>query len=211
MSLDGIGFNSAFELYGTFAAQQSDLAKWLGDAQINTDRNLRLMYLAGWSYNADLANTLYQEILAQRKTPANIFSGDPGDVASLYGAMELHVDTCRRGAGQRFIGIALSRSALRCSCHVGRHDIDCGTGLRRLHGLLRAAQYRQAGNPETVRRALQALHRHRLCDLWHPSAGMPRLVLRLAHGGYFRRRNGGPTNPACWRWWRPKAFRRISN
>jgi spermidine synthase len=92
MSLNGIGFNSAFELYGTFAAQQSDLAKWLGDAQVNNDRNLRLMYLAGWSYNSDLANTLYQEILAQRKTPANIFSGDPGDIASLYGAMELHVN-----------------------------------------------------------------------------------------------------------------------
>jgi len=92
-SLAGIGFNSAFDLYGTFAAQQSDLTKWLSDAQINNDRNLKLMYLAGWSYNSDQANALYQEILAQRKTPRNIFSGASGDLDSLYGAMDVHAGT----------------------------------------------------------------------------------------------------------------------
>jgi spermidine synthase len=93
VSLNQIGFTSASDLYGTFAAQRSDLAKWLGDAQVNTDRNLRLMYLAGWSYNADQANALYQEILTQRKTPRNIFSGAPGDLAAVFGQMEVHAGT----------------------------------------------------------------------------------------------------------------------
>jgi len=91
-SLNQIGFYSASDLYGTFAGQRSDLAKWLGDAQVNNDRNLRLMYLAGWSYNADLANSLYQEILAQRKTPKNIFSGAPNDLAAVFGQMEVHAN-----------------------------------------------------------------------------------------------------------------------
>jgi hypothetical protein len=87
-SLNQVGYYSASDLYGSFAAQRSDLVKWLGDAEVNNDRNLRLMYLAGWSYNADLANSLYQEILAQRKTPRNIFSGAPGDLDNLFGKME---------------------------------------------------------------------------------------------------------------------------
>jgi hypothetical protein len=93
VSLNQIGFYSASDLYGTFAAQRSDLTKWLGDAQVNNDRNLRLMYLAGWSYNAEIANSLYQEILAQRKTPRNIFSGAPDDLDVLFGTMDSHAGT----------------------------------------------------------------------------------------------------------------------
>ncbi len=89
-SLKEVGYFSASDLNGSVAAQRSDLTKWLGDAQVNNDRNLRLMYLAGWSYNADLANSLYQEILAQRKTPRNIFSGAPDDLSNLFGKMEAH-------------------------------------------------------------------------------------------------------------------------
>src|SRR4029077_20036750 len=41
-SLHEIGFNSATELFSTFAGNQQMLGPWLADAQINRDRNLRL-------------------------------------------------------------------------------------------------------------------------------------------------------------------------
>ena len=86
-SLEEIGFHSAHFLYGTFSGQHSDLAGWLKGAQVNSDRNLKLMYLAGWAYNADLANPIYEEIMAVRKKPTNIFSGAPGDLSGLYAVM----------------------------------------------------------------------------------------------------------------------------
>ena len=86
-SLNEIGFPSAYELFGTYSGQRSDLVNWVKGAQINSDRNLRLMYLAGWAYNADLANSIYQEIVGVRQTPDNIFSGQEPDMAMLYGVM----------------------------------------------------------------------------------------------------------------------------
>src|SRR5581483_8400894 len=53
-SMEEIGFHSATDMYATFAGQQSDLRSWLADAQINTDANLRLMYLAGWGINSKI-------------------------------------------------------------------------------------------------------------------------------------------------------------
>jgi spermidine synthase len=99
VSLDQIGFDSAKELYSTFAGQRSDLAGWLKGAQLNTDRNLRLMYLAGWSYNADLADPLYQEILGLRQKPTNIFTGKRDDLVMLFGGMQLRAhDPGKAGA-----------------------------------------------------------------------------------------------------------------
>jgi len=46
-SLSEIGINSAIELLSNYAGTPVDLAPWLKDAMINTDRNLRLQYLAG--------------------------------------------------------------------------------------------------------------------------------------------------------------------
>ena len=46
-SLREIGFNSATELFATFAGNEPMLRPWLADAQINRDRNLRLQFLAG--------------------------------------------------------------------------------------------------------------------------------------------------------------------
>ena len=46
-SLREIGFNSATELFATFAGNEPMLRPWLADAQINHDRNLRLQFLAG--------------------------------------------------------------------------------------------------------------------------------------------------------------------
>jgi spermidine synthase len=66
-SMRSAGFQSASSLLGTFAGSAPDLRKWLGDAQINRDRNLRLHYLAGMGVNSRLASAIYHEILRHRR------------------------------------------------------------------------------------------------------------------------------------------------
>jgi spermidine synthase len=66
-SMRGAGFQSASSLLGTFAGSAPDLRKWLTDAQINRDRNLRLHYLAGMGVNSRLASAIYHEILRHRR------------------------------------------------------------------------------------------------------------------------------------------------
>ena len=51
VALREIGFNSATQLFATFAGNEPMLRPWLADAQINRDRNLRLQFLAGASLN----------------------------------------------------------------------------------------------------------------------------------------------------------------
>jgi spermidine synthase len=46
-SLEEIGMGWAVGLLATYAGRGADLKPWLADAQVNTDRNLRLQYLAG--------------------------------------------------------------------------------------------------------------------------------------------------------------------
>src|SRR4029079_10330773 len=50
-SLREIGIYSAIHLFGTYAGSTGDMKAWLKDAAINTDRNLRLQYLAGLGLN----------------------------------------------------------------------------------------------------------------------------------------------------------------
>jgi len=63
-------------LMATYAGQARDLRPWLADAQINTDRNLRLEYLAGMANNVyDLQ--IYQDMLAYRRFPEEMFVATP--------------------------------------------------------------------------------------------------------------------------------------
>jgi spermidine synthase len=48
-SLSQIGIQSAMDLFSTYSGNRADMADWLKDATINTDRNLRLQYLAAWA------------------------------------------------------------------------------------------------------------------------------------------------------------------
>jgi spermidine synthase len=74
-SLEGVGFHSALDLFGTYAGQARDLAPWLKDAQINRDRNLRLQYLAGFSSNWYQSESIFNEMVAYRKFPDKLFAG----------------------------------------------------------------------------------------------------------------------------------------
>ncbi len=61
-SLADVGFYQLNDLLGTYSGTAKDLEKWMANAQINTDRNLRLGYLAGMSLNNAEAAGIFFDI-----------------------------------------------------------------------------------------------------------------------------------------------------
>jgi spermidine synthase len=82
-SLREIGFNSAIELFSTFAGRAGDLQPYLKDASVNRDRNLRLQYLAGLGLNLYQAGPIYSEMLRYRGEPGDLFVGSEQTLESL--------------------------------------------------------------------------------------------------------------------------------
>jgi spermidine synthase len=74
-SLAEIGMRSAVDLFATYAGSAEDMKPWLQDAQINTDRNLRLQYLAGRGLNLYQADVIYSQMLPYAQPPNGVFSG----------------------------------------------------------------------------------------------------------------------------------------
>ncbi len=74
-SLQGIGFPTAFELYGSYAGRATEMTDYLRDAPINSDRNLRLQYLAGLGLNQRAAAAIYNDITRTRRYPEGLFLG----------------------------------------------------------------------------------------------------------------------------------------
>ena len=72
-SLAEVGFYRAVDLLATYAGRAADLDNWLKDAQINTDRNLRLQYLAGMGSSAAQAEAIYEDLVRQRRFPDDLF------------------------------------------------------------------------------------------------------------------------------------------
>jgi hypothetical protein len=75
--------NSAYDLFGTYAGQKSDVGRWTKGAEINRDADLRLSYLAGWGINSNLEDYLYRRMLSYRQSPTNIFIGSPEQLTLL--------------------------------------------------------------------------------------------------------------------------------
>lgn len=86
-SLSEIEINSLFDLFSTYSGTAADLEPWTRGAQINTDQDLRLSYLAGWGINSDMADLLYRRMIRYRRPPAGIFSGSPALVQPLLMAL----------------------------------------------------------------------------------------------------------------------------
>lgn len=86
-SLHEIGFNSAIDLFSTFAGQASDFKSWLADAEINHDRNLRLQFLAGMGLNLYQSGPIYANMIANTRFPDNIFTGSAASLQALRDAM----------------------------------------------------------------------------------------------------------------------------
>ena len=79
-----VGFDSALDLMSTFAADAESLAPWLEGAAINTDRNLRLQYLAGQGLNTFAAGPIFDALVgAGPELPARLFTGTPAELEEL--------------------------------------------------------------------------------------------------------------------------------
>ena len=76
-SLGEIGMHSAIDLLATFTLRGDQLKVWLADAQINTDRNLRLQYLAGLALNRFDQIPIYLQMMRYRSYPKGVFTGSP--------------------------------------------------------------------------------------------------------------------------------------
>ncbi|MBN82549.1 MAG: SAM-dependent methyltransferase [Planctomycetaceae bacterium] len=77
-SLTEVGFSSIHQLLATYAGQATQMRPWSARAKLNTDRNLRLQYLAGMSLNTYMGEALLNGILKYYQFPTDIFTGsDP--------------------------------------------------------------------------------------------------------------------------------------
>ena len=72
-SLEGVVLPTASAILSTYAGRSRDLAPWLADAEINRERHLRLQYFAGLAANTDHRYGIFQELVALRRYPADLF------------------------------------------------------------------------------------------------------------------------------------------
>jgi spermidine synthase len=87
-SLRNVGFVSAIDLLSSYAGDGPGFAAWLKGAAINTDRNLRLQYLAGMGANVDALVEIHSELVKARRIPPDLFSGSTEALAKLHKAIE---------------------------------------------------------------------------------------------------------------------------
>jgi spermidine synthase len=87
-SVRDVGFSSAIDLMSSYFGRGPDLAPWLKGAAINTDRDLRLQYLAGMGLNIDAQDQIYSQLMAARRIPSDLFVGSAETLATLRSAIE---------------------------------------------------------------------------------------------------------------------------
>jgi spermidine synthase len=80
--------DEALSLLATYAGRASDMKEWMQNAQINTDRNLRLQYLAGMSVNSFMATEILNGILKYYRFPENVFLGSSERVEEIKLALK---------------------------------------------------------------------------------------------------------------------------
>lgn len=78
----------AVTLLATYAGRAVDLGEWMKNAQINTDWNMRLQYLAGMAINKEMQKEIFDDILRYYKFPADIFTGSPHTIEILKHALQ---------------------------------------------------------------------------------------------------------------------------
>jgi len=80
--------NAAISLLATYAGRAADMGEWMEGAQINTDRNLRLQYLAGMSVNTQTQTEILTGILKYYKFPEDIIIGSPDNIQTMKVALQ---------------------------------------------------------------------------------------------------------------------------
>jgi len=78
----------AVSLLATYAGRAADLGKWMENAEINTDRNLRLQYLAGMSVNSYMATEILNGILKYYQFPEDVFTGSSQRIKEMKMALQ---------------------------------------------------------------------------------------------------------------------------
>ena len=87
-SLREVGFYNIRNLLGTYAGRGKDLALWLADAQISTDRNMRLSYLSGMAIQSYEADNIFWSICDFYRFPSDLFIGTSAKLDSLQHTIE---------------------------------------------------------------------------------------------------------------------------
>jgi spermidine synthase len=87
-SLRDIGFESAIDLISSYAGRGTNLAAWLKGAAVNTDRDLRLQYLAGLGLNVRDQARILSELTQARRVPDGLFVGSEANLAELRNAID---------------------------------------------------------------------------------------------------------------------------
>jgi len=82
-SLREVGFYSARDLFGTYGGRAADLKEWLSDASINTDRDLRLQYLAGMGVHLYKGGSIHSTMISYRRYPDGLFTGSDASLERL--------------------------------------------------------------------------------------------------------------------------------
>jgi len=80
--------NAAIDLLARYAGRSTDMREWMANAQINTDRNLRLQYLAGLSVNSYIEAEILNGILKYYKFPEDIFIGSSRRIEEMKLALQ---------------------------------------------------------------------------------------------------------------------------
>jgi spermidine synthase len=79
--------DDGLELLATYSGQAPLLKEWSAGAQINTDRNLRLQFLAGMSLNSYMGDGILTSILSHYRFPDQTFVGSPETIEALKQAL----------------------------------------------------------------------------------------------------------------------------
>ncbi|MBZ5496733.1 MAG: fused MFS/spermidine synthase [Acidobacteriia bacterium] len=77
----------AVDLLATYAGRAADLQEWMKNAQINTDRNLRLQYLAGMWLNTYINTVILDGILQYYRFPDEVFVGSEERIQAMKQAL----------------------------------------------------------------------------------------------------------------------------
>jgi spermidine synthase len=92
------------DLLATYLGQAPFLKEWSRGAQINTDRNLRLQYLAGMWLNSQMSERILSSILAYYRFPDQTFVGSPEGVHALKEALDQEGRKASAGLAQDHTG-----------------------------------------------------------------------------------------------------------
>ena len=85
---EAVVLEEGIDLLATYSGQAPLLKEWSQGAQINTDRNLRLQYLAGMWLNSQMGERILSGIHAHYRFPDQTFVGSKENLDALKNALD---------------------------------------------------------------------------------------------------------------------------